>query len=37
MLVVMNIRKSGESGATRSLSCRRGHDILADSGHPEQL
>jgi len=29
----MNIGKSGESGATGSLSCRRGHDILTDSGH----
>jgi len=36
MLVVMNIGKSGESGATRSLSCRRRHDILTDSGHPGQ-
>jgi len=38
MLIVMNIGKSGESGATRSLSCRRRrrHDILTDSGHPGQ-
>jgi hypothetical protein len=43
MLIVMNIAKSDESGAAHSLpcrdartDCRRGWDILADSGHREQ-